>query len=305
MYYLGQSYDSPALIDLHDSDDGLLAIWMLVAYCESCGSICHSRRRIMPRSIWRGAISFGMVAIPVKLYPATSSKDIAFVSLHNSCHTRMRQRRWCEYHEDFVEYSEIVKGYEYAKGQYVVMEPSDFKGLPVPSVHTIEITRFVGLAGIDPIHFEKSYYLEPDAVGQKPFALLTRALKESGRVAVAKVSIRQKEHMCSLRPFGNGIVMATMLYPDEIRPVGELDVPEDESLVSEQELMMAKMLIDQLSGEFNPSEYEDEYRTALQKVIEVKLGAAEPETLAAEPAKPKVGDLMEALRASLEAAKAA
>ena len=179
----------------------------------------------MPRSIWRGAISFGMVAIPIKLYPATQGKDIRFVTLHNSCHTRMRQRRWCEYHEEFVEFGDTVKGYEYAKDQFVVMEPDDFQGLPVPSIHTIEIKRFVDLADIDPIHFEKSYYLEPDAVGQKPFLLLTRALKESNRVAVAKVAMRQKEHLCSLRPYGSGIVMATMLQPDEIRSTGELGDP--------------------------------------------------------------------------------
>jgi DNA end-binding protein Ku len=245
-----------------------------------------------------------MVAIPIKLYAATKGKDIAFVMLHNSCQTRVRQRRWCEYHDTFVDFGEVVKGYEYAKDQYVVMEPTDFESLPIPSVHTIEITRFVDLASIDPVHFEKSYYLEPEAVGQKPFLLLTRALKESHRVAVAKVSIRQKEHLCSLRPFGNGIIMSTMLYPDEIRPTGELEVPDDESLVSDGELQMAMMLIDQLSGEFDPDEYADEYRTALEKVIEVKLGSAEPDTLVAAPPKARVGDLMEALRASLEATKA-
>ena len=259
----------------------------------------------MPRSIWRGAISFGMVAIPIKLYPATQGKDIRFVTLHNSCHTRMRQRRWCEYHEEFVEFGDTVKGYEYAKDQFVVMDPDDFEGLPVPSIHTIEINRFVDLADIDPIHFERSYYLEPDAVGQKPFLLLTRALKESHRVAVAKVAIRQKEHLCSLRPYGSGIVMATMLHPDEIRSTGELEIPDDESLVSEQELAMAMTLIDHLAGEFDPSQYEDEYRAALEKVIEVKLGSAEPETMAAATPQPKVGDLMEALRASLEATRAA
>ena len=259
----------------------------------------------MPRSIWRGAISFGMVAIPVKLYPATQSKDIRFVTLHNACHTRMRQRRWCEYHEEFVEFSDTVKGYEYAKDQFVVMEPDDFQGLPVPSIHTIEIERFVDLSDIDPIHFERSYYLEPDAVGQKPFLLLTRALKESHRVAVAKVAIRQKEHLCSLRPYGSGIVMATMLHPDEIRSTGELEIPDDESLVSEQELAMAMTLVDHLSGEFDANEYQDEYRAALEKVIEVKLGSAEPETLTVAQPQPKMGDLMEALRASLEATRAA
>ena len=135
-----------------------------------------------PRAIWRGAISFGMVVIPIKLYPATQSKDISFVTLHSTCNNRIRQRRYCPYHEHEVERDEIVRGYEYTKDQYVVMEPSDFESLPVPSTHTIEITRFVELSQIDPMYFERGYVLEPDPVGQKPFYLLRRALEDSDRV---------------------------------------------------------------------------------------------------------------------------
>ena len=257
----------------------------------------------MPRSIWRGAISFGLVAIPIKLYTATQSRDIPFVMLHNTCHNRVRQKRYCPYHEEDVAYADVTRGFEYTKDQYVVMEPSDFNDLPVPSKHTIEITRFVELPDIDPMYYERGYVLEPEPVGQKPFALLNRALQTSGRAAIAKVSLRQKEHLSCLRPYGRGIAMSTMFYPDEIRDTGELELPEDDSLVTEQEVAMANTLIDQMAGPFQPEEYRDDYRSALERVIEAKLGAAEPVVSAEEPPKAKVIDLMEALKASIESAK--
>ena len=255
-----------------------------------------------PRAIWKGAISFGMVIIP-KLYPATLSKDISFVMLHNTCHNRIRQRRYCPVDETYVELNEIVKGYEYTKDQYLVMEPSDFDDLPVPSKHTIEIAQFVELPEIDPMSFERGYVLEPEAVGQKPFYLLKRALETSGRVAIGKVSLRQKEHLCCLRPYDRAIAMATMYYPDEIRPTAELDLPEDEAVITDQEMAMAGMLIDQLTGRFEPDQYHDEYRSTLERTIEAKLGSAEPVTAAPAPAAGKVVDLMEALKASIQATK--
>ena len=256
-----------------------------------------------PRAIWKGAISFGMVVIPIKLYPATQSKDISFVQLHDTCHNRIRQRRYCPYHEMVVEQDEIVRGYEYTKDQYVVMEPSDFEDLPVASTHTIEITRFVELSTIDPMYFERGYVLEPETVGQKPFYLLKRALEDSSRVAIAKVSLRQKEHLCCLRPYDRAIAMETMFYPDEIRPTAELDLPEDEVVITDQEMAMAGTLIDQLTGTFEPEQHHDEYRSTLERLIEAKLGAAEPVTVAPTPARGKVVDLMEALKASIEATK--
>ena len=255
------------------------------------------------RSIWNGAISFGMVVIPVKLYPATDSKDINFVNLHTTCNSRIRQPRFCPYHETTVESSEIVRAYEYAKDQYIIMEESDFTDLPVPSKHTIEITRFVSLSSIDPIFYERSYSLEPLEIGLKPFYLLKQALESTERVAVAKVSIRQKEHLCSLRPYEHGMMMETMHYPDEIRGMDELALPEADATVSEQEMAMAVALIDQLTGEFEPADFEDEYRVALERVIEAKLVGTEP--VIPTPVAPvgKVGDLMEALKASIEATK--
>ncbi len=258
----------------------------------------------MARAIWRGAISFGMVAIPMKLYIATESKDISFVTLHASCNTRLRQKRWCSYHETEVEQSEVVRGFEFAKDEYIVMEEADFEELPLNSTHTIEIVRFVDLGSIDPIHYEKSYYVEPEAVGVKPFFLLKKALESTNRVAVAKVALRQKEHLCLIRPFDNGLIMDTMYYADEIRSTAELELPE-EAAVTDAELQMAVMLVDSLAGEFEPADFRDEYRDALQQVIEAKLGSGAPVAAAPEPPKGKVRDLMEALRESIDAAKAA
>ena len=245
-----------------------------------------------PRAIWKGAVGFGMIVIPIRLYPATQSKDIAFSMLHSTCHSRIRQKRFCSYHE-----------VEVPQDEFVVMEPSDFDDLPVPSKHTIEITRFVDLAAIDPMYFERGYVLEPEPVGQKPFYLLKQALETTKRVAIAKVSLRQKEHLCCVRPYGNAIAMSTMFYADEIRPIDELDMPEDDSLVSEQEVAMATTLIDQLTGPFDSSGYRDDYRWELERVIEAKLSGVEPVTTAAAPAKGRVVDLMEALKASIEATK--
>ncbi len=255
------------------------------------------------RAIWKGAISFGMVAIPIKVYNATDSKDIAFVTLHASCGSRIRQRHYCPHHEAIIDQSEEVRAYEYAKEQYVVMEPADFDNLPVPSKHTIEISQFVQLEVIDPLYYERSYALEPEGVGVKPFYLLKKALESTNRVAIAKVSLRQKEHLCCLRPYEQGLLLETMHYPDEIRGTNELNLPEEQAALSDAEIGMAVALIDQLTAEFAPEAHGDQYRYALERVIEAKLGT--PQAVTAPPPTPqgKVGDLMEALRASIEAAK--
>ena len=255
------------------------------------------------RAIWKGAVSFGMVAIPVKVYNATDSKDIAFVTLHSSCGSRIRQRHYCPHHEAIIDQSEEVRAYEYAKEQYVVMETADFDNLPVPSKHTIEISQFVQLEAIDPMYYDRSYALEPEGVGVKPFYLLKKALESTSRVAIAKVSLRQKEHICCLRPYEHGLLLETMHYPDEIRGTNELNLPEEQAALSDAEVNMAVALIDQLTAEFSPEIHADQYRFALERVIEAKLGT--PQVVATPPPTPqgKVGDLMEALRASIEAAK--
>ncbi len=255
------------------------------------------------RSIWKGVVSFGMVAIPVKLYTATDDKDIAFVTLHKLCNTRINQKRFCATHGTEVPPEETVRAYEYSKDQYVVMEPGDFDNLPVASMHTIEIQRFVNMGDIDPINFERTYMLEPDGVGTKPFYLLKQALENSKKAAVAKLSLRQKEHICCLKPYGHAIALHTMFYPDEIRGTAELTLPEEQTAINKPEMDMAKMLISSLSGPYDPSEYKDEYRMALERVIENKLGSKQAVISPPAQAKGKVGDLMEALRQSIAAAQ--
>ena len=255
-----------------------------------------------PRAIWKGAISFGMVAIPIRLFPATQSKSISFVQLHKTCNNRIRQRRYCEFHEQFVETSEIGRAFEYAKEQYVILEDADFQNLPVPSTHTIEIKQFVDLDEIDPVYFNTAYYIEPEGVGAKPYALLRAALDDSKKVAIGKVALRQKEQLCCLRTLDEGLVLETIFYPDEIRDQGDLELPDESvSKLTKQEMELAKTLVDQLSGKFDVTSYQDEYRNLLERVIEAKLTSSEPAIpTAAEPVG-QIGDLQAALMASIEA----
>jgi DNA end-binding protein Ku len=253
----------------------------------------------MPRSIWNGVISFGMVSIPVKLYAATESKDVTFHLLHKDCGTRLKQLRWCPYHERAVEWAEIVRGYEYARDEHVMVTDEDFEKLPLPTKHTVELSAFVKSEEIDPIYYEKSYYLEPDEKGVKPFALLMRALNEKKLVGVAKIAIRNKEQLCALRPMNGTLVLETLFYPDEIR-AHMAELPQVD--LSEKELEMAYALIELLEEPFEPEKYKDEYREALMRIIEAKLeGREAAEVVTEQPA--KVMDLMAALKASVEAAK--
>lgn len=253
----------------------------------------------MPRPLWKGAISFGMVSIPVKLYTATEEKDVRFNMLHAKDMARIRQKRFCSEEDVEVEADEIVKGFEVSPGRYVTLTEDDFEKVPVNTTRTIEITDFVSMEEIDPILYQKTYYLEPEDVGMKPFALLMRALKETGRVAVAKVSMRQKEQLCTLRIYENTIALETMFYADEIRSPAELTVPDPEAEVSDRELKMATSLVDMLTTtEFDLTEYKDNYRDALLGIIRAK---AEGQTIEAPPPAPaKITDLTEALRASVE-----
>ena len=255
----------------------------------------------MPRSIWNGLISFGMVSIPVKLYAATESKDISFHLLHQECGSRLKQLRWCPVCQREVQWGEVVRGYEYAREHHVIMSDEDFEKLPLPSKHTIELSAFVTAEEIDPVFFEKSYYLEPDDMGVKPFVLLMRALKEKQLTAIAKIAIRNKEQLCALRPLDGTLILETLFYPDEIRVQKGSDLPE--VAVSQRELDMAFALIDLLSEPFEPGKYRDDYKAALMEIIEAKLQGQELVEAPPAPAA-KVVDLMAALRASVEAAKA-
>jgi DNA end-binding protein Ku len=255
----------------------------------------------MPRTIWKGAISFGLVSIPVGIYPATEEKSLRFNQLHDKDHGRIKYLRVCSICGEEVSFEHIVKGYEYEKGQYVVLEDEDFEAVPVESSHSIDILQFVDLEEIDPLYFQKSYYLVPNETGVKAYHLLRRAMSEDGRVAVAKVAIREKEHLATLRFKDNVFILETMFWPDEIRPAEfeELDKRVD---VRPQEVQMAKSLIDNLTGDFKPDQFKDEYREALLGVVEKKVAGEEIEAVP-EPEPTKVVDLMEALKASVEATK--
>ena len=254
----------------------------------------------MPRSIWNGVISFGMVSIPVKLYTATDSKDVSFHLLHKEDGSRLKQLRWCPVHDREVERGEIVRGYEYAKDEHVIMSDEDFAKLPLPSKHAIELTTFVKAEEIDPVSYEKSYYLEPEETGVKPYALLMRALKDKKLTAVAKIAIRNKERLCALRPSNGTLMLETLYYPDEIRATRELDQPEVK--ITKKELEMAFSLIDLMAAPFDAEQYQDGYRDALMKIIDAKLQGAE---IVAAPAAPegKIVDLMAALKQSVKSAK--
>jgi DNA end-binding protein Ku len=255
----------------------------------------------MPRAMWKGAISFGLVTIPVAVYPATEEKTLRFNQLHDEDGGRIRYKRVCEKDGEEVTFEHIVKGYEVEKDRYVVLTDEDLNAIPVESSRAIDIHRFVDLEEIDPVMFKKSYFLVPEETGAKAYALLREAMADDGRVGIAKVSFRDKEHLAALRFKDEAFVLETMYWPDEIREAdfGGVDVS---AKVRGQELEMAKQLIESLSGEWNPEEYSDEYREALLQIVEAKLNGQEIEVVAPEPTA-KVVDLMEALKASVAAAK--
>jgi DNA end-binding protein Ku len=255
------------------------------------------------RSIWKGAISFGLVTIPVKLYSATEQKDVAFHQVRRSDGSRIKYKRVAAADGEEVAYGDIAKGYELPSGETVVLTDDDFKDLPLSTNKAIDVLTFVPLEEVDPIYFEKSYYLEPEKNGAKPYVLLREALEDSGKVAIVKVALRSRESLATLRVREGVFVLETMLWPDEVRTPDFAFLDEDIE-VRPQELAMAGSLIETLAGEFDPSQYSDSYREALQSVIDAKVEGREvvqPEE--AQPTSGTVVDLMAALRASVEAAK--
>jgi DNA end-binding protein Ku len=256
----------------------------------------------MARAIWKGAISFGLVTIPVRLATAVQDKDVSFHLLHKTCGTRLKQLRWCPEHDTAVEWSEVVRGFEWAPGEYVIMDDDDFEKVAVESTRTIEIAEFVPLDQIDPIFFERSYFLEPEDVGRKPFVLLRQALEDDQRVGIARLTMRQREYLCAVRLYENTLLLNTLRYADEIRAAEDAPTMEDVK-VTDKEVAMAKTLIDVLSADFEPDKYEDRYRTGLLEIIEEKREGREIEAPAVKPTKPVAEDLMAALRASVEAVR--
>ncbi len=255
------------------------------------------------RSIWKGAISFGLVTIPVKLYSATEEKDVSFHQVRRSDGSRIKYKRVAAVDGEEVAYGDIAKGYELPSGETVVLTDDDFKDLPLATSKAIDVLQFVPLEEVDPIYFAKSYYLEPEKTGTKPYLLLRDALEASGKVAIVKVALRNRESLATLRVREGVFVIETMLWPDEVR-TPQFDFLDEDVEVRPQELAMAGSLIETLSGDFDPSQYSDSYREALQAVIDAKVEGREvvqPET--AQPTSGTVVDLMAALRASVDAAK--
>jgi DNA end-binding protein Ku len=255
------------------------------------------------RSIWKGAISFGLVTIPVKLYSATEEKDVTFHQVRRTDGSRIKYKRVAATDGEEVAYGDIAKGFDLPSGETVVLTDDDFKDLPLTTSKAIDVLQFVPLEQVDPIYFAKSYYLEPDKSGTKPYVLLREALEKSGKVAIVKVALRNRESLATLRVRDGVFVLETMLWPDEVR-TADFDFLDEEVEIRPQELAMAGSLIETLSGDFDPSQFTDSYREALQAVIDAKAQGREvvqPES--AQPTTGTVVDLMAALRASVEAAK--
>jgi DNA end-binding protein Ku len=250
----------------------------------------------MASSVWKGHLTFGLVSFPIRLFSAARSETISFNLLHKDDHSRIRQVVYCQAEDKPVPRSELVKGYEYEKDHYVEIEDEDIKKVAPKTAKVMEILEFVKADDVDPVYLESSYYVAPDEGGEKPYALLFQALRESKYFALAKVAMHNREHIIVLRPGAKGILSHTMFYQDEIRQVDEFRT--DTSLVKDKELAMAKMLISSLEAEFEPQKYHDNYRANLQQMIEAKVAGqkvvATPETHVAP-----VIDIMEALKKSL------
>jgi DNA end-binding protein Ku len=258
----------------------------------------------MARSIWRGAISFGLVNVPVKLYSAVSKKTVRFNQLHAKDHQRIQMKRWCPTEETEVPYEEIVKGYEISPDQYVVITPEELEGLDPKKTRTIDIEDFVDLDQIDPLYYEHPYYLVPDTGASKAYKLLLTALSESNKVAIARVVLRSKEYLTAIRPADGVLTMETMLFADELVPTDQLDeLPDEDVRATDREVQMAKQLIESLTTDFDPTRYRDEYRERVLELIERKAGGEEIIVQAAPEEPAKVPDLMAALEASLAVAK--
>jgi DNA end-binding protein Ku len=259
----------------------------------------------MARAIWTGAISFGLVNVPVKLYSATSPKTVRFHQLSSKTGVRVKQKRVDPSTGDEVPFEDIVKGYELSPDRYVLIEPEELDALDPKATKTIDIEEFVDIAGIDPIYYDHSYYLAPTAGGAKPYRLLLDAMREAGKVAIGRVVLRSKQQLCALRPTQDVMTMSTMLFGDEVIPPDRLDELDavSEAEASERELKMAEQLIASLSAEFDPTRFKDEYRERVIDLIERKAAGEEiaVQPQAEEPA--AAPDLMAALEASLAAMK--
>ena len=258
----------------------------------------------MPRSIWRGVLSFGMVAIPIRLYLATeSSSKVSFNLLCPDHKSRIKNKRWCPEGDHEVAWGDVIRGYEYEKGKYVVLEDDDLEKLPLKSSKAIDITGFIEDQELDgPVYYQAAYYLEPEKAAAKPYALLQKTLEKTKRVAIAKFALRDRERLVSVRPLDGVLLMNTLHWPDEIRSTEDLELPEDVK-ISPKEIQMAETLVDAMATKFDPADYKDEYKEAVEDIVKAKVEGEEIIEAPEEEAETTVADLMTALRASVERAK--
>src|SRR3954467_3687071 len=251
------------------------------------------------RTIWNGSISFGLVNIPIGLALATQRDDVSFRTLHRECGTPIKQKRWCPHHEREVESDELVKGWEVAKGEFVLVDNSDLESVALQRSQSIEILRFVKLEEVDPVYFERTYYLSPAAAdaARRPYVLLLRAMQETGMAAVGKFVLWNKENLCLIRAQGDTLALELLFFADDVRAKDEIEDAVESVEVRDAELDLAGQVINSLVGEWNPVDFENEYRRDLRAMLEAKLSGEKitrPEPVAETP----VVDLMEALRRS-------
>ena len=260
----------------------------------------------MARSMWRGAIQFGLVTIPVKLYLATESGGIGFNMLHASCLNRIQMKIYCPYHDEIVPRSETVRGYEWSKDRYVVVTDEDVDSIPLKTLRAIEIETFVDARkeAHGAQFVKQAYYLEPDEIGLKAFYLLKKVLADTGKSAICKIVLKDREQLAALNPYASTMLLTTLHWPDEVRSLEELTLPEEDLAFKPAELAMAEQLVASMTGDFSTDAYRDDYRQALMDVIERKVAGEQPEPARrAEPT--NIGDLMAALEASVAAARQA
>lgn len=255
----------------------------------------------MASTVWKGHLTFGLVSLPVKLYSAARAETVSFNQLHKADHSRVKQVLYCQAEDKPVPRSELVKGYEYEKDKYVVIDDEDIKKVAPKTAKTMEILEFVKSADVDPIYFESSYYMAPDEAGEKPYALLFEALRETGYCALAKLAMHNREHIVILRPAKHGILLHTMFYRDEIKMVEEFRT--NTSIIKPQELTLAKTLIESLAAGFEPEKYRDGYRANLKVLIQNKIDGKETVEPPATTQLAPVIDIMEALKMSLQNVK--
>ena len=253
------------------------------------------------QTVWKGSVSFGLINVPVKMSTATRRENIAFTTLHRECNTPLKQKRYCPKCDREVAYEEVAKGYEYEPGRFVIMSEEDLDAIQVKSSRYIDIVDFIRIDEVDPIFYDKTYYLAPEKGGEKPYLILRDAMKQTGRVAVAKVAIRQKEYLCLVRLVGEALALETMFFPEEVRATQDLGIQSVQETIQirPEEMQMAVQLVENLTAPFTPEKYKDTYREELLKVIRARVEGREVVETEPVPERENVIDLMEKLRKSV------